>query len=69
MMARSTNFPCRQAATMPSGIATSTVKTIVDSDSAMDGPMRSAIRLDTGASEINEVPRSPCASRPTQIEN
>ncbi|MOA55533.1 hypothetical protein D3C78_1793450 [compost metagenome] len=69
MMARSTSFPCRQAATMPRGIATSTVKMMVDSDSATDGPMRSAIRLDTGASEINEVPRSPRASWPTQIEN
>ncbi|MNT81212.1 hypothetical protein D3C72_2207820 [compost metagenome] len=69
MMVRSSSFPWRQAATMPTGIATKTVKTIVDRDSAMDGPMRSAIRLDTGASEINEVPRSPCASCPTQIAN
>ncbi|MNT68774.1 hypothetical protein D3C72_2070310 [compost metagenome] len=67
--ARSSSLPCRQAARMPSGMATSKVKTSVSTARLMDGSRRCPISLVTGTPDMSEVPRSPFRSLPPQMTN
>ncbi|MNT84030.1 hypothetical protein D3C72_2239920 [compost metagenome] len=62
-------MPCRQAARMPSGMATINVKTRVRTARLMEGSRRCAISLVTGTPDMSDVPRSPCSSLPPHMKN
>ena len=69
MTARSSSLPWRQAARMPSGMATISVKTSVRTARLSDGSSRCPMSCVTGTPDISEVPRSPCTSLPAQMKN
>ena len=69
MTKRSIQVPCFHAAITPSGTATRTDSTRVDSAIEIDGSTRPAIICVTGTLEISDTPRSPCSSRPIQVMN
>ena len=69
MTRRSIHVPAFQAATIPSGIATTTETISVETVSAMVGSTRCPISFITGRLVKIEMPRSPCNSPQAQVTN